>query len=770
MTLPPDIDRRAMPTEVPNPSHRHGTPSGPWPFLDLHVTIDPNSIIDPQVASKTCEHRKHDEKHCWCKYPQSLYPNWTPVQQRASRISEVLGSRHGWRVYPLVVSKSGIFKPLPYKSGRFNQMDDFWSEFRLPEEKAKNCHVYALFIDSMTGPIMQMLGTKYNIEPFFFSSSFGWIPSRYQESQIPKQSDHITITLTFIHCINDPKPGAENDNASIDSDYGEDYDEQRNIAIKTNEFLWLSSSRRILFSDIISLHLIRHPTEGHTIISYHAPRKFRATQAKTLCDRFQLTGCSVYWSKIFERSKDPTFAFLSLLWYALYAWDESLEALYNHICFLESNVLENTELDYTQELHRIRAHLLHYTSLLDDFRKSVEFVKDTYYPALDNEAFFMPEEKQESRDLMALECKNLMNQINRLDMARKMQDKRLTNVMQLGFSTVNIMDSKRMRRLTEAAVRDSAAMKQIAYLTMFFLPASFAATAFGMNVGEINGANPTLGQYFATALPLTAITVWIVVALQIDIKEPSRSRRRSRPSKHSQPQALPNGVNAPPGHYIRRAYTSPEGDIVIESPVPESNTEYDSENEYHKDDDIPDYGHNYQYDGYDSVPRASLWKRLLWPISLTRTSLINWHESRRKKTKQRRQNAQLSGVHHRNHANGHTLPTHFFHNHGNRNARTPAAQYAADVRSSHSGSSRSMEQVPRTSELPPSLPGPSILRHENELEPVAEEPTNSEPPAAVPRSGVEFVAPPLAPESGIMWRVGAITPSFMISILPLPSL
>lgn len=117
---------------------------------------------------------------------------------------------------------------------------------------------------------------------------------------------------------------------------------------------------------------------------------------------------------------------------------------------------------------------MHYTSLLEDFKKTVLFVKDTHYPALDNEKYFTPKERQDSIELMDQECTNLLNQIERLDLTRKMQDKRLTNVMHLvrllipkarppvdidvpqGFSTVNIQDSKRMHKLTEAAVRDSA--------------------------------------------------------------------------------------------------------------------------------------------------------------------------------------------------------------------------------------------------------------------------------------------------------------------------
>jgi len=96
-----------------------------------------------------------------------------------------------------------------------------------------------------------------------------------------------------------------------------------------------------------------------------------------------------------------------------------------------------------------------------------------------------------------------------------MQERRLKNVMALVFSSVNIVDSKYMRQMTEASVRDSAAMKQIAYLTMVFLPASLAAGVFGMNVREITpSTNGSLWQYFALAVPITLITAWLIVAFQ----------------------------------------------------------------------------------------------------------------------------------------------------------------------------------------------------------------------------------------------------------------
>jgi Mg2+ and Co2+ transporter CorA len=115
---------------------------------------------------------------------------------------------------------------------------------------------------------------------------------------------------------------------------------------------------------------------------------------------------------------------------------------------------------------------------------------------------------------MARECANLLSEIGRLENRRLLQSSRLKNVMDLAFATVNIEDSKHMRDLTEATVRDSGAMKQISYLTMIFLPASFTAAVFGMNVNEVTGlqGQETLARYVAVALSLTCATSWLVVA------------------------------------------------------------------------------------------------------------------------------------------------------------------------------------------------------------------------------------------------------------------
>lgn len=91
-------------------------------------------------------------------------------------------------------------------------------------------------------------------------------------------------------------------------------------------------------------------------------------------------------------------------------------------------MISTSEMSLTQELHIIRAHHLHYSSLLDNFRKTVEFVRDTLNPALES---LSEEDRAESKLVMKRETHTLLSEIERLNKTRDMQDKRLKNVMNL---------------------------------------------------------------------------------------------------------------------------------------------------------------------------------------------------------------------------------------------------------------------------------------------------------------------------------------------------
>ncbi|KAJ6511364.1 hypothetical protein C8R47DRAFT_963701 [Mycena vitilis] len=495
----------------PSPSHRHNGPSAPWPWINLHDEIDPVQLASPAPpVPEPCDHSAC-EGSCWKGYPQSRFPNWTPAQVQRSRIHRAItdyDKDEPSTIFYVDVDSNGFFTD----SGTFVATEDtkeeLWNTLiNEDSQRPENIRVRAMFIDRMSGPVLMMLGAKYNIEPFFFSSSLGWIPSRYEEEVRPKQGDHITITLTFLRPMNHPASSLHTFPSSSASSTMTSRHELQDQVIDTQAPLFLHSSDHYLILDLLAVHLIRR-TDGNTIISYHN-NDTDTTSAAYLHERIRFAGQSVYWQSIFQKSPDPTFVLLTFIWHALYAWDESLELLYAHICYIETQVLTTSDLALTRELHIIRAHHLHYSALLSDFRKAVDFVRDTPNPAMDA---LPKEQRQFSRRLLEKECKNLLSEINRLEMGRSMQDKRLKNVMNLVFSSVNIGDSKRMQQLTEAAVRDSAAMKQIAYLSMIFLPASFIAGIFGMNIKELSPeTHGSLSHYFETALPLTLVTAWIVM-------------------------------------------------------------------------------------------------------------------------------------------------------------------------------------------------------------------------------------------------------------------
>jgi len=95
----------------------------------------------------------------------------------------------------------------------------------------------------------------------------------------------------------------------------------------------------------------------------------------------------------------------------------------------EETVLGHNNIKLTQELHVIRAHLLHFESLLENFKKSVEFVRDTPNPAMDHDHH--QKGKAKSRKLLEKECHILAHEIIRLERTVNMQAMRLQNVMNL---------------------------------------------------------------------------------------------------------------------------------------------------------------------------------------------------------------------------------------------------------------------------------------------------------------------------------------------------
>ncbi|KAF8527528.1 hypothetical protein BU17DRAFT_81731 [Hysterangium stoloniferum] len=466
--------RGELPPHIPAIARRHASPAGPWPWQDL----------DYEQKSASCS---------------SLGP---PLDDTAHFFIPQLDVRS------IDVGEDGGFSDVSkYTVSDGNKQEQ---ALLMRQQRPAHTRVRALFMDHLSVSVMQILGTKYNIEPFYFSSSVNWIPSCYQEAVHPKEGDHITITLTFVR----GKQMGRLSSGPSATFYGERIGDQPALILRNDDPSRTHDQSLVL--EMLALHMVR-TRESSTIISYHAPHS--TTSAEQLHNRVALAGRSVYWKNIFEKSKDPTIVLLTTLWFAIYAWDESLGMLSNYVGQLEISVFRTHDVAFTQELHKVQAHLLSYEPFLDDFSNAVLFLRNTHNPAMDS----LPQkERRESKDLLQKECRNLLLEVDRLKMNRKIQNNRLKNVMGLAFSSVNADDSKHMKKLSERSLEDSAVMKQISYLTMIFLPASFAAAIFGMNVVEITPqTNTSLKTYFATAISLTVVTVWVMMAWQGKWRAPS---------------------------------------------------------------------------------------------------------------------------------------------------------------------------------------------------------------------------------------------------------
>ncbi|KAI6158566.1 cora-like Mg2+ transporter protein-domain-containing protein [Pisolithus thermaeus] len=447
------------------PPYRHAAPSAPWPWMDFDV--------DKSAVERSSDRESSDD---WSNYPQNLFGNWTKDQVERSEMLTRCSHSQSCLIYKVEMGNDGLFnknageKPTAVTA---ESTQAFWNELQQP--RPEGIRIRAFFVDNLSLDVLKVLGTTFNIEPFFFSSSMNRISSRYQEDAKAGVGDHITVILPFICVMRETgtRPGSIPHDGSADA-----LQKAARERLEINTQASLKLTHDTLLEDLLAIHM-----------------ETSASRLRSLVER---TGDSVYWSKLFKKFEDPTFVFLAILWYALYAWDEAFEVLYQHIIELESRVLGTNDVVLTQELHKLQAYLLHYKQLLRDFHKSVEFVKKTPNPAMPHD-----DGEHNSTKHLKREVDNLLSEIDRLESQRTMQSDRLDNVMRLAFATVNIEDSR--------------AMKRVSYLTMVFLPASLIAAVFGMNVVEINsGSRETLSHYVEATITLTVLTIWLVVAMQTE--------------------------------------------------------------------------------------------------------------------------------------------------------------------------------------------------------------------------------------------------------------
>ena len=82
--------------------------------------------------------------------------------------------------------------------------------------------------------------------------------------------------------------------------------------------------------------------------------------------------------------------------------------------------MSTTDIQLMHELHIIRAHQLHYSSVLDDYVQLMNFIMESSNPMLDSPRF-TDQDRRYSSETKRTECQNLLSEIQRLKNGLQMQ-------------------------------------------------------------------------------------------------------------------------------------------------------------------------------------------------------------------------------------------------------------------------------------------------------------------------------------------------------------
>ncbi|KAF7372851.1 hypothetical protein MSAN_00491100 [Mycena sanguinolenta] len=355
-------------------------------------------------------------------------------------------------------------RALPRAGSRVFQLDvsqdkqfQLHTEATLKKEDEAHFGKY-LFIDRLSKSVLEILGVQYHVDVEYFRACCDLSVSQSMGE------NYIQITLPFL----------------------------RSRVIETRSFSSAWKPSEDLTLDFLGLYLI-FGSEESTVVVYHPPVDDKPETG--LLEHCQWTirmGQEPHWRNILRNTHDEMFLVFPALWWVTYAWADALEALYLYLDHMETKVLESPSVQLTQEFHRIRICLLNYKALLEDFLKTISFVTGLKRP---RRVHMEPEVHSQ----LESECSRLGREISRIRDGVEGRNERIKDIMNLVFSHVTI--------------QDSTAMKQISWITMFFLPATFVAGVFGMNVSGLGADVTTLLNYVEIAIPLTVVTIWILVAL-----------------------------------------------------------------------------------------------------------------------------------------------------------------------------------------------------------------------------------------------------------------
>lgn len=117
-----------MPPRIPRASHRHGAPSGPWPWADLGE----KTPFDTKFSGESL---KAQDPNPWVGYPGSFFRNWSKARLIRSGIArlfkEGIGSQLPYCIiYYVDVTSQGRFSKPSHHEVTPKNAGEFWSKIQ----------------------------------------------------------------------------------------------------------------------------------------------------------------------------------------------------------------------------------------------------------------------------------------------------------------------------------------------------------------------------------------------------------------------------------------------------------------------------------------------------------------------------------------------------------------------------------------------------------------------------------------------------------------
>ena len=194
---------------MPHSSHRRVTPSAPWPWTGLDdgvfivrkrrvstfilvlmkfIELDPMQLECVEPPIPPCNHSPGRCNRCWMGYPRSHFPQWTKPQIRKAKIYDAISNSPGNKhciCYRVDVNMQGFFTYAREMTHEYGNEDSIWDgliheqvslshlflyERSIRLQRPQDTRLRALFLQDLSGPVLQMLGTKYPYSYTFLPS------------------------------------------------------------------------------------------------------------------------------------------------------------------------------------------------------------------------------------------------------------------------------------------------------------------------------------------------------------------------------------------------------------------------------------------------------------------------------------------------------------------------------------------------------------------------------------------------------------------------